>query len=343
MWNRNPATTHSRGRCADGVGPRPAGRPAGWTAFYRLAAFLVLYCCTMALPASAQVALLVERGASTYQQAAQGFQQAFANTDRVEQIYLDESSGALEPSLDRLRRNPPRLVVAIGTQAARTARERLPNLPILYCLALRPIQNQLVGANIGGIALDVELSRQFENIRRALPNLRRIGVVYDELTSGTLVRQAQQYLRSNVPLVVRDARTPQEAAREIQDLLSNVLGSEDAFWLLWDSVTANPANFKLLVELSLRFKVPLIAPARPFVEAGALISVGANYEQAGRQVAVMAQQVLRGQARPENFAAVPPAELAVTINGEVARRLGITFPPDLRADVLAPAVGARAP
>src|SRR3989304_2524687 len=127
MWDRKQATTHPRGRCADGVGPRPAG----WTAFYRLAAFLVLFCCAMAPAAPAQVALLVERGASTYQQAAQGFQQTFANTDRVEQIYIDESGRALETSLDRLRRNPPRLVVAIGTRAARTARERLPNIPIL--------------------------------------------------------------------------------------------------------------------------------------------------------------------------------------------------------------------
>jgi putative ABC transport system substrate-binding protein len=304
---------------------------------------LLLFCLAMPPAASAQVTLLVERGASTYQQAAQGFQQAFANTGRLEQIYVDENSRALEASLDRLRRNPPRLVVAIGTQAARIARARLPNIPILYCLALRPVQNQLVGGNIGGIALDVALSQQFENIRKALPNLRRIGVVYDELTSGTLVRQAQQYLGSSVQLVVRDARTPQQAAREIQDLLSNVLGPADAFWLLWDSVAANPANFRLLVELGLRYKVPLIAPARPFVEAGALISVAANYEQAGRQAAVMAQQVLSGRARPETFSAVPPAEIAVTINGEVARRLGITFPPDLRADVLAPTVGARTP
>ena len=316
--------------------------PRGWTQFYRNAASLVLFCCVMAPAASAQVALLVEPGASTYQQAAQGFQQAFAGTGRVEQIYIDESGRALEASLDRLRRNPPRLIVAIGTRAARTARERLPNTPILYCLALRPVENQLVGANIGGIALDIELSQQFENIQKALPNLRRIGVVYDEMTSGPLVRQARQYLRSNVQLVARDVRTPQEAAREIQDLLSNVLGREDAFLLLWDSVTANPANFRRLVELSLGYKVPLIAPARPFVEAGALISVGADYEQAGRQAALMAQQVLRG-ARLETFTAVPPTELAITINGGVARLLGIAIPTDLRADVLAPAVGARTP
>jgi len=339
MWVRKQVIVHPRRLRADGVG----SRPRGWREFYHVAAFMVLFCCTIAPAASAQVVLLVERGASIYQQAAQGFQQGFAGTDRVEQIYIDEGGPALEARLVSLRANPPRLVVAIGTQAARTAKERLPNIPILYCLALRPVQNQLVGANIGGIALDVELSQQFENIKKVLPNLRRIGVVYDELASGPWVREAQQYLGSNVRLVARDARTPREAEQEIRELLSNVLGPEDAFLLLWDSVTANPANFRLLVELSLRYKVPLIAPARPFVEAGALISVGADYEQAGRQAAVMAQRVLLGQARLGDLAAVPPAELTVTINGEVARQLRVAIPTDLRTDVLGPAVGARTP
>ena len=332
------AENHRRLR-ADGL----RSRPPRWAKLDRKVALSVLLCFATVSAASAKVTLLVERGPTIYQQAALGFQRAFADTDQVEQIYIDADGRALGTSLDSLRANPPRLVVAIGTQAARTAKERLPNISILYCLALRPAQNELVGANIGGIALDIELSQQIESIQKALPKLRRIGVVYDELTSGLLVRQLRQHLGTNTQLVARDVRTPQEAAREIQDLLSNVLGREGAFWLLWDSVIANPANFRLLVELSLRYKVPLIAPARPFVEAGALISVGADYEQAGRQAAMMAKQVLMSAARPGDFVAVPPANSVVTINGEMARRLGIEFSPDLRAEVLAPAVGARAP
>ena len=339
MWMLKLVSAHTRRPRADDVGLHSRG----WREFYRVAALVVLFCYALSPPASAQVTILVESRASIYQQAAQGFQQGFAGPHRVEQIYLDEGGRALEARLVSLRATPPRLVVAIGTQAARTAKERLPNIPVLYCLALRPVQNELVGANVGGVALDVGISQQLENIQKALPNLRHIGVVYDELTSGQLLRGARQYLKADVHLVARPVRTPQEAAREIEDLLGNVLGSDDAFWLLWDSVTANPANFRRLVELSLRYKVPLIAPARPFVEAGALISIGADYQQAGRQAAVMAQQVLQGRARPGNFVAVSPAELIVTINGEVARRLGIAFPTDLRADVLTPAADARAP
>jgi putative ABC transport system substrate-binding protein len=292
---------------------------------------------------SAQVALLVERGASTYQQAAQGFKGGFANSLDLEQVEIDESGRLSGEVLERWRRTPPRLVIAVGTRAARVASERLPDLPILYCLTLRPLENQLVGPHIGGIVLDVELPQQFENIRKLLPNLRRIGVVYDDLTSGPLVRRARQYLGPGMQIVPRNARTPQEAEREIRDLFRNLLSPADAFWLLWDSVTANPANFRTLVELSLKNKVPLIVPARPFVEAGALVSVGANYEEAGRQLAQMAQRILVGQARPGDFLAVTPTELTVTINGEVARQIGVPIPHDLRADILSPVVGARAP
>lgn len=294
--------------------------------------------------ASAQVALLVESRASIYQQAGQGFQQAFSGTDQVQILYLNGDNRTLEASFALLRQNPPRLVVAIGTQAARIARACFPNTPVLYCLALQPDRNNLVGANIGGIALDVDLSLQFEWIEQALPNLRRIGVVYNELNSGPIVQEARQYLEpQDIQLVERQVNTPQQAAREIEDLMSSVLSSQDAFWLLWDSVTANPANFRRLVELSLKYRVPLIAPARPFVEAGALISVGADYEQAGRDAAAMAERVLQSEARPSDFMAVPPSEAVITINGGVARRLGISIPANLPADVLAPVAGVRVP
>ena len=193
------------------------------------------------------------------------------------------------------------------------------------------------------MVLDVKLDLQFDNVRKLLPNIRRIGLVYDEVTSGSVVSRAQQYLGAKIQMVPRNARTPREAEGEIRDLFSNVLSPGDAFWLLWDPVTANPANFRTLVELSLKNKVALIVPARPFVEAGALVSVGANYEEAGRQLAHMAQKILAGRARPGDFQAVAPAELTITLNGQVARQLGLPIPRDFRADVLAPIAEGKSP
>jgi putative tryptophan/tyrosine transport system substrate-binding protein len=318
------------------VPSRVSSRPPVRTKPHPVTAFFVVLCCAIARPASAQVVLLVEGGSSIYQQAAKGFQEGFAAADQVEEIYIDGGGRELKANFGSLRRRRPRLVVAIGTQAARAAKENLPDIPILYCLALRPVQNELVGANIGGVTLDVALSQQFESIQKFLPRIHRIGVVYDEQTSGPLVGQAERYLNPGVRLVARSAHTPEEAHRQIEDLLGSALSRGDAFWLIWDAVVTNPANFKFLVELSLKYKVPLIAPARPFVEAGALMSVGADYSKAGQQTGRIAQQVLRREARPEDFEAVPAAHSIVTINGEVARRLGIDFPPHLRSEVLVP-------
>jgi putative ABC transport system substrate-binding protein len=282
------------------------------------------------------VALVVEPGASIYQQAARGFEQGFANASPVEKILLDGNSQEPEAAIDQLRRQRPSLVVAIGTRAARLARSRLPDAPLLYCLALRPSQNNLVGRNTGGVALDLDLSRQLNGIREAFPQMRRLGVVYDDLTSGKVVDDARRYLRPDVELIARPVRTSQEASRALEELMSTVLGSADGFWLLWDPVVANPANFKRLVQLSLTYKVPLIAPARPFVEAGALISIGPDFQKAGVQAGRMARQVLKGELRLDNLEAQPPQELLITVNGEVARRLNVGFPPDLHHEVLAP-------
>ena len=334
MRDRTRATESRRARseaAARAQGP-------GWVLFFGMATLAAVAVCIGAESASdRRVALLVESSASIYQQAALGFEKEFASAGQVQKLYLDEAQPGAEPKLEALRRDPPNLVVSIGTQAAKTARKNLPNVALLYCLALRPHENNLVGRNIGGIALEIELSRQLDDIRKALPNVRRMGVVYDDLTSGARVEQAQQYLGSEVQLIRRVARTRQEATRAIQDLLSNALSSEDAFWLLWDPVAANPTNFRQLVELSWRYKVPIIAPARPFVEAGALFSVEPNYRKAGEQAGRLAQQVLKGELQLANVQARPPQEIVITVNGGVEQRLGISLPKNLRMEVLEPA------
>ncbi|HET8547826.1 MAG TPA: ABC transporter substrate-binding protein [Bryobacteraceae bacterium] len=290
---------------------------------------------TMALAAAAaahpRIVLVVEQSASIYEQAAVGFAQGFGNTDAIERIPLDADPRRLDAVTAEIRRLNPRLVVTIGTNAAIAIRNKLPSVPIVYCLALNPLQNNLRGADIGGVAFDLTLQTQMANLQRALPNARRIGVIYNEPVSGKLVREARAYLHSGVKLIPRDARNPSEAARAIEELA----GSIDAFWLLWDPVIANPANFRLLVDFCLRNKIALISPATPFVEAGALMSIGADYLEAGRRTGTMAKEILSGRAKPGDFPAEPPPVSLVLVNGGVARRLGIEIPRDVGAHVLA--------
>jgi putative ABC transport system substrate-binding protein len=304
----------------------PASRgchPFRWVPWIWIVCFLAF------VVSAARVVVVIQRGASIYQQAARGFETSFGDLNPLDVVYVDGDEKKLEQKLDSLREDPPKLIVAIGTQAAIAAKARLRGTPLLYCLALDPVQNKLVGPNIGGVSLDVSFSRQFADIRKLLPRVRRIGVIYDEPTSGQTVRQVEKFLRPEVHLVTREASTPRQAAQFIEELMGQV----DAFWLPWDPMIANPANFKLLVDSSLRHKVALIAPAAPFVAAGALMSVGPDYVKAGQRTSEMARQILAGKS-PGDFRAEPPPATVLTINAPVARQLGITIPLDLRAEVL---------
>ena len=276
--------------------------------------------------ASAQVTetpvlLLVESPAAPYQQAAQGFEQSYT-TGGYSRIELDPDPKIRDARLAGLA--SPRLLVVIGTEAARAARRRWPTTPLVYCLALHPRQNALTGPATGGVSMTVDPADQLNVLMKLVPGVQRIGVVYDEALA------AEPQLRSIARLVRRQVRNPREAARAIQELVPQV----DAFWMLLDPVIANPANFRLLADLSLRHKVPILAPAAPFVEAGALVSVGPDYQRAGRRAAEIAQLVLGGR-RAGDFSEAPPAYV-VTINGRVARQLGIAIPRDLRANILSP-------
>ena len=177
----------------------------------------VLLSCALGCAATAApVVVLVESGASMYQRAAQGFQEGFGDPGQVEVLRLSGDSREFSDRLAAIRNNPPRLVVALGTQVAKVAKEHLTGVPLLYCLALSPVQNGLAGPDIGGVALELRLPQQIAAIEQALPQVRRLGVVYDEPASGRLVRQARQLLKGRLELVARDARSPREAAQAIQ-------------------------------------------------------------------------------------------------------------------------------
>ena len=293
---------------------------------------LVIFHALTAVPAFAKVLLIVEDSASIYERAAKGFLAGFSSADVLETVTVTPEDGFQLPRIVAAQNSPPRLVVTIGTKAALVARARYPDVPLLYCLALNPVRHSLTGANVGGFALDVGVKEQMSGIQRALPAATRIGVIYDEPVSGRIVREARQYLNPGVSLIAKDVRNAAQAAQAIETLVGNV----DAFWLLWDPVIANTANFRLLVEFSLRNKVPLISLATPFVEAGALMSITADYFETGKRAGALAQEILAGKTRIGDIKAYLPAGPVVTLNSEVARRLGIALPRDITAEVLKP-------
>jgi putative ABC transport system substrate-binding protein len=82
-------------------------------------------------------------------------------------------------------------------------------------------------------------------------------------------------------------------------------------------------------------KLPTIYVARQYVEAGGLVSYGANIPELSRRAAELVDKIFRG-AKPGDIPVEQPTKFDLIINLTTAKALGLNVPQSLiaRADEL---------
>jgi putative ABC transport system substrate-binding protein len=98
-------------------------------------------------------------------------------------------------------------------------------------------------------------------------------------------------------------------------------------------VVASPlmfANRFVITDRAQTARLPTIYPQREFVEAGGLISYGANFPDLFRRTAEIVDKILRG-TRPADIPVKQPTKFELVINLKTARALGLQVPDRLLA------------
>jgi putative ABC transport system substrate-binding protein len=251
--------------------------------------------------------------------------------------YAEGQNDQLPAMAIELARRQVSVLVTGGTPAAFAAKAATTTIPIVSIMADNPVRLGLVasiprpGGNATGINfVSGELgAKRLELLRELLPGAVRIAVLNnpsDAATAETTVREVEAGARAmGLQVQILNASSSIEIhaafatiARERPDAL--FLGSDP----LWTSRRVQ------LATLAVRHSLPMASQAREVVEAGGLMSYGANIEHAFRQAGVYTGRILKG-AKPADLPVVQSSKFELVINADTARTLGLTVPPSLLA------------
>lgn len=265
---------------------------------------------------SARVVVIKSLDLPEYNLAYEGFINELTETGHqvVPLTYvLGRSDSANAAVMETIHTAAPDLILALGTRAARAAAKNLGHVPIVYSMVLTPPDGASSGvhSNMTGATLTIPLSVQVEELKRAFPTLKQIGIISDPSRTKVLADSAVELCRRQ-GLIARVGWAKGEA--EIPDAVRALKDSIEVLWMIPDETVLTPRSSRFIIFELIKSGVPVVGLSSAYVKAGALMSLDCNYMDIGRQSAELAVRVLAGQK---------PAQLPYTIPRTYTRSLNL--------------------
>ena len=226
------------------------------------------------------------------------------------------------------------VIVTWGTASTIAAKQATSVIPIVFATAGDPVGTGVVaslarpGGNVTGLSAgstDV-VGKRVELLREVMPGLRRLAILASD--SPHLVQEIGEVQRAARTLALEVATFEIRRIEDIAPAFETLKGGADALYVISDPVTVS--NRVRINTLALGARLPTMHSVREPVEAGGLMSYGANWSDMFRRAADYVDKVLRG-AKPADIPVEQPTKFDLIINLTTAKVLGLEIPPTLLA------------
>jgi putative ABC transport system substrate-binding protein len=231
------------------------------------------------------------------------------------------------------------VIMAAGTPAALAVKHATSLIPIVGANMADPVADGLVaslsrpGGNVtGNTFLGPELgSKRLQLLRELVPGITRIAGlqhpgVYSERTMRNMLMEMQERAReSGVEFQVFDAMGP----NDFDAAFEAIVKAREGALLVFPSPMFY-VNYRRLVELAASHQLPTMYVFKETVQAGGLISYGADIPDLTRLAAKYVAKILKG-AKPGDLPVEQPTRFELVINLETAKALGLTVPQSILA------------
>jgi len=165
-------------------------------------------------------------------------------------------------------------------------------------------------------------------IRQILPRAKKIGTIYNasEANSLKVIGVARDIFRdAGFSLEEVTVATSSEVATAAQALVARGV---DAIYTQTDNTVMQA--FDAVIQVTRDEEIPLFTDDPLAAQRGALACVGLGFYQPGKIASKMAARILCGES-PSAIPMQNVAESVVWLNDSAARKLGISFPPEIVA------------
>jgi ABC-type uncharacterized transport system substrate-binding protein len=229
-------------------------------------------------------------------------------------------------------------VIVTGGNAAAAAKQATSVVPIVFVLAVDPVGMSLIaslarpGGNVTGLSNQQTdtAGKRLELLREVVPDLRRLAIMANVgFPEAALEMREVQAISKTLGLDV--ATSEIRRTEDISPAFAALKGQAEALYVTADTLVNN--NRIRINTLALDARLPTMYGFRDMVEAGGLMSYGANYSDLFRRAGNYVDKILRG-AKPADIPVEQPTKFDLVINVTTAKLLGLTIPESflLRAD-----------
>ncbi len=224
------------------------------------------------------------------------------------------------------------LIVTLTTPCLTGACAIVKHTPVVFTYVTDPIA---AGAGktladhlprVTGVGSFPPMEDTIDMIQKLVPGVKSVGTLYNssEANSRKVVSVAREmFTKRGIKLEEVTVTGSSEIFQAAQVLTHRNI---QVMWVGGDNTVLQ--GFDAVAKAARDAKLPLIINDPEFTDRGALACVGLGWYQAGAAAGKLASRVLRG----EDPTGIPFEEVAVkkvVLNQDVAKTLGITFPPDV--------------
>jgi len=233
----------------------------------------------------------------------------------------------------------PDVILAHSALTLQPLRQMTTTVPLVFVQVVDPVGGGFVtsmaspGGNITGFALAefATSNKMLEVLKEIVPQVKRVAVIYNPVQAPQVgmwraIEAAAPSLTVNVSAV-----SAVDADNLTHVIEASAREPDSGMIVLPNPITI--ANRKLIIELTTRYRLPVVYTYAYFVRDGGLASYGSDPVIQYRQAASYVDRILKG-AKPADLPVQLATNFNLAVNLRTAKAIGLTIPESflIRAD-----------